>query len=115
MLSSYPKITLQNPVDITQNIIQPQFKVPSAEKTLVDNTKLYVIPLKETVPSFKTASKSPTINHITLPTKTVNLGGSPKPKSLPSSSSGTSLPSISPIDESNDYVFTTPSMYGILV
>jgi hypothetical protein len=110
-----PKITLQNPVDITQNIIQPQFKVPSAEKTLVDNTKLYVIPLKETVPSFKTASKSPTINHITLPTKTVNLGGSPKPKSLPSSSSGTSLPSISPIDESNDYVFTTPSMYGILV
>jgi hypothetical protein len=45
----------------------------------------------------------------------VNLGGSPKSKSLPSSPSGTSLPSISPIDESNDYVFTTPSMYGILV
>lgn len=113
-----PKVTISNPIDITQKIIEQPVRVPIAEKSFVDNTKLYVIPVKETIGStskYQVSKQKPSINYITLPTKTVNLGSTGSKPSVPSSSSGTTVPSISPIDQSNDYVFTTPSMYGILV
>jgi hypothetical protein len=113
-----PKVTISNPIDITQKIVEPSIKVPFMEKTFVDNTKMYIVPVKETssgAQKYEISKQKPSINYITLPTKTVNLGSTGSKPSAPSSSSGTSVPSISPIDQSNDYVFTTPSMYGILV
>jgi hypothetical protein len=112
-----PKVIVNNPIDITQKIIQRPTKGFS-EKPFVDNTKLYVIPVKETISGtskYQVSKQKPSINYITLPTKTMNLGSTGSKPLSPSSPSGTSVPSISPIDESNDYVFMTPSMYGIVV
>ena len=110
---STPNINIQNPVNLTQNVVNPQI-----EKTILGEKNIYVIPVPVSRESSKLSSSRSSggnVSVINLPPKVVNLTKPLQPKSLPSSSSGTSLPSISPIDESNDYVFTTPSMYGILV
>ena len=110
---STPNINIQNPVNLTQNVVNPQI-----EKTILGEKNIYVIPVPVSRESSKLSSSRSSggnVSVINLPPKVVNLTKPSQPKSLPSSSSGTSLPSISPIDESNDYVFTTPSMYGILV
>lgn len=110
---SSPNINIQNPVNLTQNVVNPQI-----EKTILGDKNIYVIPVPISRESSKLSSSRSSggnISVINLPPKVVNLSKPSQPKSLPSSPSGTSVPSISPIDESNDYVFTTPSMYGILV
>jgi len=110
---STPNINIQNPVNLTQNVVNPQI-----EKTILGEKNIYVIPVPVSRESSKLSSSRSSggnVSVINLPPKVVNLTKPSQPKSLPSSPSGTSLPSISPIDESNDYVFTTPSMYGILV
>lgn len=111
--TSAPNINVQKPVNLTQNVINPQI-----EKTILGDKNVYVIPVPISTESsklFSSKSSGGNISVINLPRKVVNLSKPSQPKSAPSSSSGTSLPSISPIDESNDYIFTTPSMYGILV
>ena len=108
-----PNINIQNPVNLTQNVVNPQI-----EKTILGDKNVYVIPVPISRESSKLSSSRSSggnISVINLPPKVVNLTKPSQPKSLPSSPSGTSVPSISPIDESNDYVFTTPTMYGILV
>jgi hypothetical protein len=110
---SAPNINIQNPVNLTQNVVNPQI-----EKTILGDKNVYIIPVPVSRESSKLSSSRSSggnISVINLPPKVVNLTKPSQPKSLPSSPSGTSVPSISPIDESNDYVFTTPSMYGILV
>ena len=110
---SAPNINIQNPVNLTQNVVNPQ-----VERTIIGDKNVYVIPVPVLTESSKLSSSRSSggnISVINLPPKVVNLTKPSQPKSLPSSPSGTSVPSISPIDESNDYVFTTPSMYGILV
>ena len=110
---STPNINIQNPVNLTQNVVNPQI-----EKTILGEKNIYVIPVPVSRESSKLSSSRSSggnVSVINLPRKVVNLSKPSQPKSAPSSSSGTSLPSISPIDESNDYIFTTPSMYGILV
>ena len=110
---STPNINIQNPVNLTQNVVNPQI-----EKTILGDKNVYVIPVPISRESSKLSSSRSSggnISVINLPPKVVNLSKPSQPKSLPSSPSGTSVPSISPIDESNDYVFMTPSMYGILV
>lgn len=110
---SAPNINIQNPVNLTQNVVNPQ-----VERTIIGDKNVYVIPVPVSTESSKLSSSRSSggnISVINLPPKVVNLTKPSQPKSLPSSPSGTSLPSISPIDESNDYIFTTPSMYGILV
>jgi hypothetical protein len=109
---SRPNINVQNPINLTQNIVNPEI-----EKTILGNQNVYVIPVpisRETSKLSGSKSSGGNISVINLPPKTLNLN-KPKSKPLPSSPSGTTVPSISPIDQSNDYVFTTPSMYGILV
>ena len=111
--TSAPNINVQKSDNLTQNVINPQI-----EKTILGDKNVYVIPVPISTESsklFSSKSSGGNISVINLPRKVVNLSKPSKPKSAPSSSSGTSLPSISPIDESNDYIFTTPSMYGILV
>lgn len=110
---STPNINIQNPLNLTQNLVNPQI-----EKTIMGDKNVYVIPVPISTESSKLSgsrSSGGNISVINLPPKVVNLSKPSQPKSLPSSPSGTSLPSISPIDESNDYIFITPSMYGILV
>lgn len=110
---STPNINIQNPVNLTQNVVNPQI-----EKTILGEKNIYIIPVPISRESSKLSSSKSSggnISVINLPPKVVNLTKPSQPKSLPSSPSGTSVPSISPIDESNDYIFTTPTMYGILV
>ena len=110
---STPNINIQNPVNLTQNVVNPQI-----EKTILGEKNIYVIPVPISRESSKLSSSRSSggnVSVINLPPKVVNLTKPSQPKSLPSSPSGTSLPSISPIDESNDYIFTTPYIYGILV
>lgn len=110
---STPNINIQNPVNLTQNVVNPQI-----EKTILGDKNVYVIPVPistETSKLSTSRSSKGNISVINLPPKVVNLTKPSQPKSLPSSPSGTSLPSISPIDESNDYVFVTPSSYYHIV
>lgn len=106
---STPNINIQNPVNLTQNVINPQI-----EKTILGDQKVYVVPLKDS--RISTIQKKPTINYIKLPPQTVNLGGNKTGSlKLPSSGEATKVPSISPVDGSNSYISSTPLMYGILV